>query len=674
MNKLKIYLGDMTYDTISISTEAIPLGIGYIAAYCNKIHNSKVEITLFKYIEELENAIINSPPDILGLSNYTWNHNIGLEMFKLAKNKNPDVLTVWGGPNFPIDFPSQQAFMLQYASVDVYIPFDAELGFTNLITIALSSKEKNLIRNTVSSKPIDGCIIKTVDGKLHHNNIISNPIPLDDIPSPYLTGLFDKFFDGRLSPLIQTNRGCPFQCTFCVDGNDEKQKINQFNMERVISELNYIGKHINDKTNLMMIADVNFGMMPRDYKICIELTKIQKKYSYPKKIDCSTGKNSKEKIIRAIKILNGALMIKLSVQSTNSNVLRNIKRDNISIKQMLELIPTIKKSKLPSLCEIILGLPGDSYDTCVKTIQDMISLDLDEYRIYVLNLLYGSMLSTPSERKKWNFTTKFRILPRSFVRLQNGKNIVETEEIVVGSNSLSFNDYLQLRLMTISLFITNQPAFKPIIKFLRQNDVDIFHLFAIPINSSDNIKKLFERIKNDIINELWDSPDELVKNYQIDREYDKLLNEQSGFNISRFYHALIIANYMHEWTEYIITLAKTLLKENISNRHTLDQYDEISNYCRGLTYNMLNLNSNLNNCTFIFNYDIKNWYDDDKNDVIDKFKFTQVKNIIFKYTDDEIKSFKNNMDIYGTSINGLAQVLKRTPNYSICRHPAIISP
>ena len=646
MNKLKIYLGDLTYDTISISTEAIPLSIGYIAAYCNKIHHSKVEITLFKYIEEIEKAIIHSPPDILGLSNYTWNYNIGLEMFKLAKNKNHNVLNVWGGPNFPIDFPSQQKFMVQHNTVDVYIPFDGELGFSNLIKVVLSSKRKNLIQNTVSSQPIDGCVIKTVNDKLHHNSTISNPISLDDIPSPYLTGLLDKFFDGRLSPLMQTNRGCPFQCTFCVDGNDEKQKINQFNMERVISEINYIGKHNHNKTNLMMIADVNFGMMPRDRKICNQLAKIQKKYSYPKKIDCSTGKNSKEKIIQAIKILNGALMIKLSVQSTDSNVLTNVKRNNINIQQMLELIPTIKKSKLPSLCEIIIGLPGDSYDTCIKTIRDMISLDLDEYRIYVLNLLYGSVLSTPSERKKWNFKTKFRILPRSFVKLQNDKNIVETEEIVIGSNTLSFNDYLQLRLVTISLFITNQPTFKPMIKFLRQNDIDVFNLFIEPSNSSSTIKKLFKQIKDHIINELWDSPNEIITNYQMNDEYNKLINEQAGFNISRFYHALITINHMHEWTEYILSLAKTLLKENmINDKHTLDQYDEISNYCRGLTYDILNLN--LDNPTFVFNYNIMKWYDDDENKNIDKFKFTQTKKITFKYTDDEIQLLKNNINIYG---------------------------
>jgi hypothetical protein len=44
MEKIKIYLGDITYDTVSLSTEAIPLAIGYVAAYCNKIHGSNVEI------------------------------------------------------------------------------------------------------------------------------------------------------------------------------------------------------------------------------------------------------------------------------------------------------------------------------------------------------------------------------------------------------------------------------------------------------------------------------------------------------------------------------------------------------------------------------------------------------------------------------------------------------
>lgn len=54
---LKIYLGDLTYDTVAVSTEAMPLNIAQIASYCNKCFGDKIKITLFKYIDELEKAI-----------------------------------------------------------------------------------------------------------------------------------------------------------------------------------------------------------------------------------------------------------------------------------------------------------------------------------------------------------------------------------------------------------------------------------------------------------------------------------------------------------------------------------------------------------------------------------------------------------------------------------------
>lgn len=677
MDKIKIFLGDITYDTVSLSTEAIPLAIGYVAAYCNKIHGSKVEITLFKYLEELEQAIIDSPPDILGLSNYAWNQNIGLEMFNLAKQHNPNVLTVWGGPNFPIDFPSQQKFMMQYSVVDVYVPLEGEIGFSNIVDVALTTDDLSKIRNKVISTEIEGCVVRDENNKLHYSGPGLRTKALDDIPSPYLTGLFDKFFDGRLSPLLQTNRGCPFSCTFCTDGIDEKQKVNQFSMGRVLEEIDYVGKHVPRKTGLMILADLNFGMMPRDRQICEAIAKTQKQYGYPKKIDCSTGKNSKDKIIDAIKILNGALMIKLSVQSTDENVMVNMKRDNISTEQMLALTPAIRESNLPSMTEIIVGLPGDSFETNIKTIKDMMRVDVDEYLIYTLMLLHGSELNIPQERKKWGFKTKFRILPRSFAKLQSGKKVMEIEEVVIGSNTLSFDDYVKIRLLAFSIFITNQPAFKPIIKFLRQNHVDIFDLFNRPLESDDlpiSIKKLFNQFKDATVNELWDSPEDIIKNFQNEDEYNKLLTDQLGFNVIQFHQALVTTNHMSDWTEYVISLAKKLLLENnIQDESILEEYTNVANYCRGLTYNVLELDSNLDNPEFVFKYDIQKWNDCTDPISLNNFKFSTPRKILFSYTKEEIELFKNNMDIYGISTNGMAQVLKRIPKYYLWRHPSIIS-
>ena len=677
MNKLKIYLGDITYDTVSLATESYPLAIGYVAAYCNKIHGSKIEITLFKYLEELEQAIIDSPPDIIGLSNYAWNQNIGIEMFKLARQKNPDILTVWGGPNFPIDFPSQQKFMNEFSVVDIYVPLEGEVGFSNIIEFALTVKQKNDIKNYVIEQSIDGCVVRDKNNTLHLDGPGFRTKALDDIPSPYLTGLFDKFFDGRLSPLMQTNRGCPFQCTFCTDGVDEKRNVNQFSMERVISEINYIGKNIPNETSMLMIADLNFGMMPRDKSICEAIAEIQKKYNYPKYIECSTGKNSKDKIIDALKILNGALRMNLSVQSTEESVMVNVKRANISTEQMLALVPTLKESNLPTVTEIIIGLPGDTYDSNIKTIKDMMSLDVDEYLIYTCMLLHGSELNTPKEREKWGFKTKFRILPREFATLQSGKKVLEIEEVVISSNTLSFEDYLKIRLLAFSIFVTSQSAFKPITKFLRQNNVPVFDLFNRSLDFKalpKNIKKLFEEFKQATIDELWDSPEEIHKNFQNEDEYNKLLNDQLGFNVIYFYRALVDTKYLDEWTEFIISLTKKLLLENnIHDKSILEQFDDIANYCRGSTYNFLELNSNLVNPEFILKYDVQKWNDSASGNMIEKFQFTETRKIMFNYTEEESKLFIDNLNLYGISTGGMSQIVRHIPQNFFWRHPLIIS-
>ena len=54
----------------------------------------------------------------------------------------------------------------------------------------------------------------------------------------------DKFFDGKLSPMLETNRGCPFTCTYCHEGHSLITKVNYFSIERVFAELDYIASKI----------------------------------------------------------------------------------------------------------------------------------------------------------------------------------------------------------------------------------------------------------------------------------------------------------------------------------------------------------------------------------------------------------------------------------------------
>ena len=152
---IKIFLGDLIYDSAGAYTGVFPLNIGYIASYCISKFDQDVDITLFKYVEDLDKAINESPPSILGLSNYAWCHNISLEMFQMLKQKNPNALTVWGGPNFPIDMEDQKKFLNRCSQVDVYVPVEGETGFSNIVELALSTDSEDALQNKISKKPIN---------------------------------------------------------------------------------------------------------------------------------------------------------------------------------------------------------------------------------------------------------------------------------------------------------------------------------------------------------------------------------------------------------------------------------------------------------------------------------------------------------------------------------------
>ena len=590
---LKIYLGDLTYTTVTLATEAFPLNVGYVASYCKKLFGDDVEITLFKYIDEIDKAVNENPPDILGLSNYCWSHNVSYEIFKMCKKTNPNVVTVWGGPNFPIDFPSQKKFMEKYKEVDIYVPTEGEIGFSNVVKKVLESNSIDEVKQKITQNPIDGCVSRNEQGQIQCTIPTLRISSLDEIPSPYLNGMMTKFFDGKLTPMLQTNRGCPFHCTFCTDGRDEVNKVNSFDIKRVQSEIQYIAEHVPKNTHSLHISDLNFGMYPRDIEICESLAKIQEKFDYPKYIKCTTGKNQKDKIIKAIKRLNKSLRVTMSVQSLDPDVLNNIRRDNISVDHMLALYPAIKDADLQTTSEVILGLPGETYSNHIQTLRDLIRAKMDEIVVHTCMLLDGSEMNLPEERKKWGMKTKFRALQRDFAELSSGKKVIEYEEVVVGSNTMTFEEYINLRILAFIIFVTNQGiVFDAIQKLLREQDIDVFELYYGMLtnkkNSSGKTQKVIEQFKQATIGELWDSPQELLENFQKDSEYKKLLDGEAGTNVIYHYKAVVISEYMDDWTEHVIEAARILIKNsNNYNDELENQFESVANYCKGLSHNVL---------------------------------------------------------------------------------------
>ena len=674
---LKIYLGDLTYDTVTISAESIPLNIGFVAAYCKKQFGENVELTLFKYIGDLEKAINENPPDILALSNYVWNRNLSYEMFSMMSEIDSDTLLVWGGPNFPIDLPSQRKFMKKYSKIDVYVPVDGETGFANTVERALRSRAHSEIRSTVLSEPIDGCVTRGENDEIKYTIPIIRIKTLDEIPSPYTTGLLDKFFDGKLTPMMQTNRGCPFHCTFCADGKDEVNRVTSFGLERVIDELNYITNHKHEKTHNMIFSDLNFGMYPRDREISKHLAKLQTEHNYPDFIYISTGKNQKEKIIEAIKTLKDSMPLWMSVQSLDQNVLKNIRRDNISTDQMLALQPAIKDAGLQTRAEVILGLPGETHENHMKTLRDLVNARMDEIQVHTCMMLDGSEMGTPAERKKWDLHTKFRVLQRDFAKLSNGKTVLEFEEVSVSSPQMSFEEYVDMRILAFVTYVTNRgTVYDPIIKFLREQNLDVFDYFCKIKddlqNAPQTIKNIFQRFKDSTINELWDSPEEIIENYQKDSEYQKLLDGKEGINVMYNYLAEVTAESMDDWAGYILEIAYDFI--NASEKKDIAwkaKFQDVSNFCRGTAHNTLGKDRMQTNPSFEFKYDVMKWLEETHDTNLDNFLLKYPYRISFELTEKQFKSVQDTLNAYGDTMVGKSKALRMISSTNLWRHPVI---
>lgn len=679
VKKLKIYFGDLTYDTVVVSTEAMPLNIGYIAAYSKKKFGDKIECSLFKYIDELENAVLNNPPDLMGLSNYCWSQNVSQEMFKLFSQVNPDGLRIWGGPNFPIDLPSQNKFFDENKYFDIYISVEGEIGFSNIIQKALTAKSKKNIREIVLSDPIEDCILRGTNGKLHYSFGQHRIQKLDEIPSPYTTGIMDKFFDGKLVPMLQTNRGCPFSCTFCTDGRDEVRQVNKFSPERIRSDIEYITKKVPSTTHSLFISDLNFGMLPGDIETCDVIAEMQKKFSYPHKIIATTGKNNKERIIESIRKLNGATVLSMSVQSLDENVLKNIKRDNISTEKMLQLAPVIKEYNLNTIAEVILNLPGESYNSHQKTIRKLINANLDDIVIHTCMLLPGSEMCTPEQRNVWKFNTKYRILPRDFTTLRNGKRVCEIEEVIVSSKDMTFEEYIKLRLIGFTLWMTNKGIlYDPLLKYLKEKGIDRSDLFFQMVERKETapskITEMYKKFENSTINELMNSPEEIFRKIQDDEFYNDLIEGKAGINVMQYHHAEVLLTCMEDWTDYVLKIAYQILDEhNKLDNNTKEEFETIHNYCKGCSHNPLGDDRMHTTSEYNLNYNIIGWLTDKSdNTLLSDYRLKKSKKYKFILTVDDFKVIDDTRKMYGNSLVGWTKTLKMIPQQILWRKPKII--
>lgn len=438
MKKISLVQPNFQQGPKEFNAHYLPYSVGVLWAYVKQFPEIESSYTLDRLVWQRSNisstAKTLADSDIIGFSTYVWNKNYNYTLAKEIKTLNPNATLVFGGPEIAIE---NKDIFQKYPFMDIVIKSEGEITFKNVLLA---------LKNNKSLEDVPGLLINR-KGQLVDTGKAVRINELDCIPSPYLSGVFDDLMKDtqgvEWNATLETNRGCPYGCTFCDWGSLTYNKIKKFNITRVFAELEWMAKN---KCGFVSITDANFGIfLERDSMIADKLLEVQEKYGYPYTFSVTWAKNQKHEVFNIVKKLiespNFNQGLTVSVQSMDLDVLENIKRKNLDQHKIEEIFQMCDKNNIPVYTEVILGLPGETVSTWKEGFWKIFRAGNHTG----INILHAQML----ENAEMNISQKekFQIKSRPVYDYMSGSyNSDETKEsidVVVSTKDMSTEEMLE---------------------------------------------------------------------------------------------------------------------------------------------------------------------------------------------------------------------------------------
>ena len=597
-----IWISDLTHTAQGITAATFPLGAGCVFSYAKQQLGKEFEFKLFKFPSHLNEHLSKKSPKMLCFSNFKWNFELSYKFASLVKQRDPNIIIIFGGPNFPIDINEKIEFLKKRPVIDFVVELEGELGFVNLIK---KLSEYNFDANKLKKngeKLINTCF-------LYEGHLIGGPVErinnINLIPSPYLNGALDEFFNHPLVPMLETNRGCPFSCAFCADGQASKNKVHRYDPQRTKEELHYIAKRVKNMSELM-IVDLNFGMYKQDMITGKEIMEIQRIYNYPTTVDATVGKNMPERTIEVAKMVKGWSM-GASIQSTDPEVLKAIKRSNISSNAYEKLIDFGNNHEsAKTYSDIILGLPEDRKEKHFESLRFCIDNKVSTLRMHQAIMLVGTEMASEAMRKKYDLITKFRTVPGAvgYYEILNKKHaIAEMEEIIVGSNTLSEKDYLDCRVVNLLvLSFYNNSLFEEVFALLKSINVSaldwLIYIKENPELYSDRVKEILKDFVAETSEDLFDSLEEASQYVLSPDIIDKYIEGKLGYNELLLNRERLFSNFDDSCDLVFKSVEGTLKQKGLLTEKIKNYLIELKRFISMRKKNLLSTNKSVKSANF----------------------------------------------------------------------------
>lgn len=318
------------------------------AGYEVKIVNCALEREPLKTIgNELKNCFFG------GISIITSEASDAYHVVQFIKERS-DIPIVAGGWHCTL-FPEQ---IIDSEYVDYVVTGEGE---QHIVSIAEMVREGNTKNNRVFKKEI--------------LDLESLPLPdygIDDNIEKFISSyLTDKLSEYVRQPMrwlpYESSRGCPSQCTFCINTVTDNTRYRKKSAEKVISEIDFLVRKYK-LTHLKIVDDNFFVDIKRVRAICegIIAKRLDITWDGECRCDYFNDRMLNDETLSLCK-RSGLVQLTLGVESGSPHTLKIMKK-GITPEQAEYAVQKCNEFKIIARSSFIIEIPGESLDDIKKTI------------------------------------------------------------------------------------------------------------------------------------------------------------------------------------------------------------------------------------------------------------------------------------------------------------------
>ncbi|PGV49447.1 B12-binding domain-containing radical SAM protein [Bacillus sp. AFS037270] len=390
------------------------LAIRYLKAYAAPEFTIKLkEYTIKDPVLNIVSDLYQAKPDVIGFSCYIWNIEETLKVVNMLKKVDPSILIVLGGPEVTYDTAE---WMEKHPDVDFIVIGEGEQTFKQLLHELGAAKE---YRNVSGIAFRESGVVKITPQM--------NKLDLKELPSPYRFP--EDIADlGKRVTYIETSRGCPFSCQFCLSSIEVG--VRYFDREKIKADIRYL---MENGAKTIKFVDRTFNIS-RSY--ALEMFRFLIDEHLPGTVFQFeiTADIMRPEVIEFLnqEAPKGLFRFEIGVQSTNDYTNELVRRKQ-NFAKLTRTVTMVKEGgKIDQHLDLIAGLPEEDYSSFRKTFNDVFEMRPEELQLGFLKMLRGTGVRLRADEHQYVYMdhSPYEILSNNVLSFDDIVRIKQVEDVL----------------------------------------------------------------------------------------------------------------------------------------------------------------------------------------------------------------------------------------------------